>query len=110
MVVAQAVRGEIVGREQELSELEASLAAVDGLPAALLVEGEPGIGKTILWRAGLELASPLGYRVLRATPSTAETRLSFAAVAVIFTVVASLACLAPSLRAARIDPLVALRD
>jgi predicted permease len=34
----------------------------------------------------------------------------YAAVAVLFGVVASLACLVPSLRAARIDPLVALRD
>jgi putative ABC transport system permease protein len=34
----------------------------------------------------------------------------YGAVAVLFGVVASLACLVPSLRAARIDPLVALRD
>jgi DNA-binding CsgD family transcriptional regulator len=78
-MVTQAVRGEIVGREQELAELRVFLAAVDGLPAAFLVEGEPGIGKTILWRAALELAPPHGYTVLRATPATAETRLSFAA-------------------------------
>jgi DNA-binding CsgD family transcriptional regulator len=70
---------DVIGREQELAELTTSLAAVDALPAAFLVEGDPGIGKTILWRAGIELAIPLGYRVLRATPATAETRLSFAA-------------------------------
>lgn len=70
---------EVIGREQELGELRAALAAVDELPATFLVEGEPGIGKTILWRAGLEQASRNGYRVLGATPSTAETRLSFAA-------------------------------
>jgi DNA-binding CsgD family transcriptional regulator len=72
---------EVIGREQELAELTTLLAAVDRLPAAVVLEGEPGIGKTILWRAGLELAPPHGYRVLRATPSTAEMRLSFAAVA-----------------------------
>jgi DNA-binding CsgD family transcriptional regulator len=76
-----AVAPEVIGREQELDELEAVLAAVDELPAAFLVAGEPGIGKTSLWRAGLELASARGFRVLRATPATAETRLSFAAVA-----------------------------
>ena len=72
---------EVIGREQELAELGAFMAGVDGLPAVLLVEGEAGIGKTILWRAGLELAPPLGYEILAATPSTAETRLSFAALA-----------------------------
>jgi ABC-type antimicrobial peptide transport system permease subunit len=34
----------------------------------------------------------------------------YAAVAALFTVVATLACLVPSLRASRIDPLTALRD
>ena len=72
---------EIIGREQELAELTAPLAAVDGLPAVLLIEGEPGIGKTVLWRAGLKLAPAHRYTVLRATPATAETRLSFAALA-----------------------------
>jgi DNA-binding CsgD family transcriptional regulator len=72
---------EVIGREQELDELGSCLAAVDRLPAAFIVEGEPGIGKTVFWRAGLEVAPSHGYRVLRATPSTAETRLSFAALA-----------------------------
>jgi DNA-binding CsgD family transcriptional regulator len=75
------VAPEVIGREQELAELTDFLASVDGLPAAFLVEGEPGIGKTILWRAGLELAPAYGYRILQATAATAETRLSFAAVA-----------------------------
>jgi len=53
-VVTQAVRGEIVGREQELAELTAFLAAVEGPPAAFPVEGYPGIGKAILLRSGPE--------------------------------------------------------
>jgi DNA-binding CsgD family transcriptional regulator len=73
------VTAEVIGREQELAELGDFFAAVDGLPAAFLLGGEPGIGKTILWRAGLELAPAHGYRVLQATAATAETRLSFAA-------------------------------
>jgi len=71
----------VIGREHELAELEALLAAVEELPAAFLVAGAPGIGKTSLWAAGLELAASLGFRVLQATPATAETRLSFAALA-----------------------------
>ncbi len=57
------------------------LDGVDRAPAALLMEGEPGIGKTVLWRAGVELARARGLRVLTAIPATAETRLSFAALA-----------------------------
>ena len=72
---------EIIGREEELAELQRFLDAVDGTPAAFLMEGEPGIGKTVLWRAGVELAQARDLRVLTAIPATAETRLSFAALA-----------------------------
>jgi MoxR-like ATPase len=41
----------VVGRAAELDVVEAFLAAVDGGPARLLVEGEPGIGKTTVWQA-----------------------------------------------------------
>ena len=57
------------------------LDAADRVPAAFLMEGEPGIGKTVLWRAGVELARARHLRVLTAIPATAETRLSFAALA-----------------------------
>ncbi len=72
---------EIIGREEELAELRRFLDAVDRVPAAFLVEGEPGIGKTALWRAGVELARARDFQVLTAIPATAETRLSFAALA-----------------------------
>ena len=51
---------------------------VDG-PAALVFEGEPGIGKTTLVRAGVEAAHRHGGRALWCAPSTRETRLSYAA-------------------------------
>ena len=72
---------EIIGREEELAELRGFLDAADRVPAAFLMEGEPGIGKTVLWRAGVELARARHFRVLTAIPATAETRLSFAALA-----------------------------
>lgn len=41
----------MVGREAELTEVRRSFAGVrDGVPAALLVEGEAGIGKSRLLR------------------------------------------------------------
>jgi DNA-binding CsgD family transcriptional regulator len=75
------VATEIIGREEELAELRRFLDGIDRVPVAFLMEGEPGVGKTALWRAGVELARERGLRVLTAIPATAETRLSFAALA-----------------------------
>jgi hypothetical protein len=46
---------------------------------ALVLTGGPGIGKTTVWDVGIAVAHELGWRVLRARPSGAEARLSFAA-------------------------------
>ena len=72
--------GAIVGREAELGAVRAFLAARDDLPAALLIEGEPGIGKTTLWQDGVVAAERSGYRVLACRPAGGETELSFAAI------------------------------
>ncbi|MFF3561808.1 ATP-binding protein [Streptomyces sp. NPDC002574] len=58
---------EFVGRDAELAllgELVADVAAGHG--RALLIEGEPGIGKSALVSAGLSTADASGCRVLRA--------------------------------------------
>jgi len=70
---------EIVGRE---SELEAVLGFVDRAaagPAALVLRGEPGVGKTVLWRTALEHARETGLTVLATRPTEAEASLSFIA-------------------------------
>jgi DNA-binding CsgD family transcriptional regulator len=69
----------IVGREQELQALDAFLATRDALPAALMLEGEAGIGKTTLWEEGIARGERSGFRVLACRPAGAEVRLSFAA-------------------------------
>jgi hypothetical protein len=69
----------IVGREAELTALDEFLHA-DGAPGALVLTGGPGIGKTTLWEAGVELARRGGLRVLSARGSDSETQLSFAAI------------------------------
>jgi DNA-binding NarL/FixJ family response regulator/tetratricopeptide (TPR) repeat protein len=46
---------------------------------SLVLTGGPGIGKTTLWEAGVELARKRGARVLDVRASLAEARLSFAA-------------------------------
>ena len=55
------------------------LAAGAPLPAALVLEGDAGIGKTTLWRAGIEIAGEAGHRVLRCQAAVAESQLAFAA-------------------------------
>jgi DNA-binding NarL/FixJ family response regulator len=50
-------------------------------PSALLVEGEPGIGKTTLWLAAQEQARDAGFRVLSARAAAAESVLAYTALA-----------------------------
>lgn len=69
----------VVGRDAEFSALRAFLSRWEDGAAALVLDGEAGMGKTTLWRAGLEEASGLGLRVLRALPAECETALSFSA-------------------------------
>jgi DNA-binding CsgD family transcriptional regulator/Cdc6-like AAA superfamily ATPase len=69
----------IVGREREIASLEAFLDAVPLGPTVLLIEGEPGIGKTTLWTRALEAARERSYLVLASHPVESETKLSFAA-------------------------------
>jgi predicted ATPase len=46
-------------------------------PAALVLEGDPGIGKTTLWREAIDAARRRSYRVLACRPSESESALSF---------------------------------
>jgi DNA-binding NarL/FixJ family response regulator len=70
---------EIVGREDEVAALVEFLDTRASLPGVLLLHGEAGIGKTTLWRRGLELAGERDFRVLSCRGSSAEAQLSFVA-------------------------------
>lgn len=72
------MREQLVGRRQELAAIDAFLAEDATGAAALVVEGEAGIGKTSVWRDGVERAREHGYRVLLAQPVGAEVRLALA--------------------------------
>jgi len=66
---------EIIGRAGELAAVEAFLARpVDGM-RALVLEGEPGIGKSVLWQAGVALAGERPFVVLTSRPAEAERTL-----------------------------------
>lgn len=69
--------GHLIGREAEIDRVRTFLAAARTDGGALLVTGEPGVGKTILLDAAAEAASAAGARVLRAAGAEFEARTSF---------------------------------
>ncbi len=69
--VALAISPTLVGRERELDRVLEFLRE-DG-DAKLLLDGDAGIGKTMLWTAGLDEARQRGFRILEARPSAAES-------------------------------------
>ncbi len=68
-----------VGRESQKAALASFLDDVRDGPCALLLEGEPGIGKSVLWTHGIETAVGSGYRVLTCRPTGPDSDLSFVA-------------------------------
>src|SRR3954468_2006529 len=71
----------VVGRPKDLEAIDRFLDALAGEPAVLLLEGEPGIGKTTLLRAGVEEARRRGVRVLWCAASPSEAWMSYATLA-----------------------------
>src|SRR6266542_2671725 len=71
----------IVGRDPELRTIGEFLNGLTTSSGVLLLEGEPGIGKTTVWLAGRGEARRRGYRVLSCRPIQTETPLAFVALA-----------------------------
>jgi hypothetical protein len=76
---------ELIGREDELRLLQVFLDVreLDG-PRALVLEGEAGIGKSMLWLRTLELARARGLRVLSSRPAEAERDFALAGLGDLF--------------------------
>jgi DNA-binding CsgD family transcriptional regulator len=71
-----------IGRETELERIDALLdAAADGTSSAVLVMGEPGIGKSTLGAAARERAVARGFGVLQTTGVEADADMAFAGLA-----------------------------
>ncbi len=70
----------LIGRDGERATLAAGIERSAGGPAAVLIEGEAGAGKTELWRWAVAAARERGLHVLAARPAEAEAKLSYAAV------------------------------
>src|SRR5215472_11246756 len=76
--------GAVIGRDEELAAIGAFLDGVWSGPRALVFAGEAGIGKTLLWEAGVAQAKGRVGRVLSCRGAEAEASLSFAALSELF--------------------------
>ena len=70
-------RRRLIGRTAELQRVDAFLEAMAGGPAALILVGEAGIGKTTIWGEAVARARR-ECMVLESQPSEQEQKLSFA--------------------------------
>ncbi|MDT5286981.1 MAG: hypothetical protein QOF88_1870, partial [Mycobacterium sp.] len=68
----------------ESDDVAAFLTSAAQRVSGLVVEGEPGIGKTTLWSAAVGQASHRGFRVVSARAGSAEVVLTFAVLADLF--------------------------
>src|SRR5262249_1745956 len=66
----------IVGRERELAAVTGFVDDAGPRPPALVLVGDPGIGKSTLWQAGVARARARELRVLSARPAQAEQGLA----------------------------------
>ncbi|MER6945890.1 ATP-binding protein [Nonomuraea sp. NPDC000554] len=77
---ATAGAADLIGREPEIQRLRRFVGRIaEGAGEALLLAGDPGVGKTSLLDQAAALAAGSGIRLLRATGSQFEADISYAA-------------------------------
>ncbi|MFC0111927.1 helix-turn-helix transcriptional regulator [Kibdelosporangium aridum] len=74
-------RVDVIGRQAELDALSGLFDPDVSGVLAVRIEGEPGVGKSTLWREGVTAALTRSYEILACAPTQAEAKLSFAALA-----------------------------
>lgn len=72
---------QLISRDAELSAVDNLLAAVPKGTSVLVLEGDVGIGKSTVWRAGIERARARGFRVLSAHPVASESAPAYSSLA-----------------------------
>jgi len=72
---------DVVARAPELTALDSAIERARRGPAALVLEGEPGIGKTTIWRQTFARVATHPATVLGCRPVQAEAKLAFASLA-----------------------------
>ena len=73
----------VIGRDAELATIHSFLGD-GGRRSILLIDGEPGMGKTTLWQAAIDRASDGSRRVLQTQPTDAEATFSYAGLGDLF--------------------------
>jgi ATP/maltotriose-dependent transcriptional regulator MalT len=68
----------LVGRGVEIARISSFLDDLQTGATALLIAGEPGIGKTSVWRQGLRIAAERSFRILVTRPAETDIQLPFA--------------------------------
>ncbi|HSI98543.1 MAG TPA: AAA family ATPase, partial [Gaiellaceae bacterium] len=68
---------EVIGRQWEQERVDGFLDMLCEGPAALVLEGDSGIGKTTLWRAAVDAVRRRSYNLLVCRASKSESALSF---------------------------------
>ena len=71
----------VVDRPLESRTVSEFLRSAAQQPSGLVIDGEPGIGKTTLWLSAVDKAIKSGYRVFSARVGQAESVLAYATVA-----------------------------
>jgi DNA-binding CsgD family transcriptional regulator len=71
----------IVGRDPAIAEINRLLSRARDGTSALLIVGEPGIGKTTIFREAMRLGEEAGFAVLSCRPAVSESVFALAAVA-----------------------------
>ena len=82
--MATAPSDDLVGRDQELLRLGEFVGRLRAGAGAALIRGEPGIGKTALWRAAADSAARDGVRVLVSRCAEAEMPIPLGALSDLF--------------------------
>ena len=75
---------EIVGREDELAAFDEFFDVGDRPSRALVLDGDPGIGKTTLWQYAVARARAGPSRVLSCAPARSEAPLAYASLRDLF--------------------------
>ncbi|MGA7910133.1 MAG: AAA family ATPase [Candidatus Dormiibacterota bacterium] len=67
----------VIGRDKEIARIDGWLAAANDPGRVLLIEGEPGAGKTTVWRDAIRRADAMGMKVLHCQPGESELKLAY---------------------------------
>jgi len=78
MSIGSSDLGRLLGREDEVRLLTSLLDGVEGAGGALVLRGEPGVGKSRLLSEAAALARDQGFTVLSTTGVQFEAHLAFA--------------------------------